>query len=245
MTLPRQEIEALKMNVHEVSQFLENVDYGAVRRELGTLGAAYHNIRDLSTDPAPASLRMGVNGFTALRNLMDTVNESGLLEGIGRLAPNIRRHVSRELLPWVDAEIIDNDDRLDAMIKAVRGEGRGHAAPPDFNVETLAEVDPLQIANLLVVDIHQPDNWENRPRVTDEQQAHRLRIAAAMTAMFAGGLSLGVNVALGVFATSVSAVPAVVGNVPTILGIVASTTMGLNSVRTGLLDLAAVVEESG
>ena len=231
-------IEHLRLQLGSgVDAALDKLNYQALRRELGTIGAGYHSIRNISDDPPPASLQMGIRGFMALQRLFVVMGESGLLVEVrGEPARAVRPHV-KDVLPSLDAQLIDDDGLLESMIEVTVRRGEEQEVS-DQDIEVLVKVDPDRLAGALIVDIHDSVKWDERPKVDSQQRARRVRIAGTIARMLAGGLLIGGNAALGVLSPLDFSLPTTTSTVPVLVGIVGSIGVGLSTVGSGLEKLS-------
>ena len=220
-----------------IERALNKVDYRSLRHELRAVGAGYHNIRHLSDDPPPANLRMGIKGFMALQRLVVVLKEAGIIDEVQGKAGSVVRPYTKEVLPSLDTELVDDERLLEAILDATIREDEEQGAS-EKGLALLDRVAQIDLARVLVVNVHASVNWEDRPRVNHNQQAKRLRIAGIMAKMLAGGLLLGVNVAIGVLSPVVFSLPTDTGSSPLLVALVGSAGAGLTTIGGGCMDLA-------
>lgn len=219
-----------------VNDAFDKLDYRSIRAELRTVRAGYIDIRNLSDDPPPVNLSMGIKGFCALQRLLAIVGESGLLyivrEQAGRFGPH-----ARDLLPTFDVQLID-DDKLLHRILEITAETADDQLLSDEDLKQLYQIKPSAIARALVVNPVDPRPWADRRKVSSQQTAKRLRVAGTLTKMLAGGVLLGANAACGVLTTCMFTLPVFIGEVSSAVAIVSSATAGLTTIGNGLRELS-------
>lgn len=170
--------------------------------------------------------------------MVNDLAESGLIGELLTKSEAIRKHISKETLPAVDTPIVDDDELIEAMVNSAADRDSDHP-----EISSLRNLNEHELAEILVVEFEESTAWSNRPKLNEKQGGRRVELAGIMTNLLAGGLLTGANVGLGVLTPTLFAVPAIVGIVPTLVGLAVSSYTGLAKVGDSLKDLGKFLRE--
>ena len=165
---------------------------------------------------------------------------ANLLELLQEHDEEIREALSPEIIPEADAELVGKDTIYE-MIESARKSDRVKSFDPErFQADTPSE-DELARALVVQIDLHL--SWQERPKVNEETGKSRLKIGAIVGQGVLGGALAGVNLSLGVLGNYIPHIAAMVGQVPTTVGIAASTYTGLSKVFEAVEKLAGELKK--
>lgn len=208
--------------LHAYDGVLDHLDYGRLRR----LGVQLRNIpapRD-DWDIPPSSLQGWVDSYAAAIESVHITQSSGLLPLLKDSSDEIRKVLSLETLPALDAQIVEKKN-LEELIEHAKAEDRFK----DFDFERFSSFAPSneEVARAIVVQINISTPYQERPKVDRSTGLKRLQVGALIGKAATGGALAVANLSLGVLG-GLSVVPAVsLASIPIAAGIVTSTYTGL------------------
>jgi hypothetical protein len=217
---------------------LDKIDYNEIRG----LGNQLRNIPHVSDDwdLPPASLADWVTSYRASKRVVVVAWESGLLKLLQEHDEEIREALSPEIIPQADAELAGKDTLYEMIESAKKSDLVKSFDPERFQADAPSQ-DELARALVVQIDLHL--SWQERPKVNEETGKSRLKIGAIVGQGVLGGALAGVNLSLGVLGNYIPHIAAMVGQVPTTVGIAASTYTGLSKVFEAVEKLAGELKK--
>ena len=216
---------------------LDRLDYRRIRR----LGV---HLRDIPSphphddwDIDPSSLEGWIMSYASTVETVQIAHVSGLLPLMKENSEEIRKLLSLETIPALDAQIVEQKE-LEELIAHAKEQDRFK----DFDFEQFSSKAPTgeEIARVIVVQ-QGVYGWDDRPKVDKSVGLKRLQVGALIgKAAIGGALAVG-NLSLGVLG-GLSVLPAIsLTNVPIAVGLVTSVYTGLAAAFDAIEKIATAI----
>jgi hypothetical protein len=220
------EIERLDFQVGSQLQayggILDNLDYARLRR-LGVLLRLIPKPGE-SWDIPPSSLVGWIESYGATIECIQIAQRSGVLPLLRDCSDEIRRLLSFETIPALDAHLI-GEKEVEELIAHAQQED--HFKEFDFERFMSSAPTNEDIARVIVVNLNYPGPYQAEPKVEKHVGLRRLQVGALIGKAATGGALAVGNLALGVLG-GLSVLPAVSPTeIPIAAGIVTSVYTGL------------------
>lgn len=217
---------------------LDHLDYRRLRR----LGVQLRNIPSPSDDwdIPPSSLQGWVESYAATIESVQISVESGLFTLLKETSDDIRKILSVETLPALDAQIV-GQKKLEELIEQAKA--RDWFKDADFEKFISSSPSKEDVARVLVVQLNVSTPYQERPKIDKDTGLKRLQVGALIGKAATGGALAVANLSLGVLG-GLSVVPGItLTNIPIAAGLVTSTYTGLAAAFDAVEKIATALRD--